>query len=106
MGGAAILPSPRSRICRRLFSPRIGAAIENRARTRSDRDKMLVASCMLVLAAAETIKGWSVLAAISSCDREIMVCRPCEGSLARDARRAWVTKIAKWKTSSAGRDRF
>ena len=36
-------------------------------------DKLLVASCLLMLAAEETIRGWSLLAAVIILCREILV---------------------------------
>jgi len=38
-------------------------------------DKLLVSSCLLMLAADETIKGWSLWAAIVNLCRQIMVSR-------------------------------
>jgi cardiolipin synthase len=61
-------------------------------------DKLLVASCLLMLAADETIKGWSLFAAIIILCREILVSGLRE-YLAELRVSVPVTKLAKWKTA-------
>jgi cardiolipin synthase len=61
-------------------------------------DKLLVASCLLMLAADETIKGWSLFAAIIILCREILVSGLRE-YLAELRVSAPVTQLAKWKTA-------
>jgi cardiolipin synthase len=60
-------------------------------------DKLLVASCLLMLAAEETIRGWSLLAAVIILCREILVSGLRE-YLAELNVRVQVTRLAKWKT--------
>ena len=61
-------------------------------------DKLLVASCLLMLAADETIHGWSLLAAIVILCREILVSGLRE-YLAELRVSVPVTRLAKWKTT-------
>ena len=61
-------------------------------------DKLLVASCLLMLAADETIRGWSLLAAIVILCREILVSGLRE-YLAELRVSVPVTRLAKWKTT-------
>lgn len=61
-------------------------------------DKLLVASCLLMLAADETIKGWSLWAAIVILCREILVSGLRE-YLAALRVSVPVTRVAKWKTT-------
>lgn len=61
-------------------------------------DKLLVASCLLMLAADETIKGWSLFAAIIILCREILVSGLRE-YLAELRVSVPVTQLAKWKTA-------
>ncbi|MET0205065.1 MAG: CDP-diacylglycerol--glycerol-3-phosphate 3-phosphatidyltransferase, partial [Casimicrobiaceae bacterium] len=61
-------------------------------------DKLLVASCLLMLAADESIKGWSLFAAIIILCREILVSGLRE-YLAGLRVRVPVTRLAKWKTT-------
>jgi cardiolipin synthase len=61
-------------------------------------DKLLVASCLLMLAADETIRGWSLLAAVVILCREILVSGLRE-YLAELRVGVPVTRLAKWKTS-------
>jgi cardiolipin synthase (CMP-forming) len=60
-------------------------------------DKLLVASCLLMLAADNSIHGWTLWAAIVILCREILVSglREFLGSLAVSVP---VTRLAKWKT--------
>ena len=60
-------------------------------------DKLLVSSSLLMLAAVDTIRGWSLLAAVVILCREILVSglREFLGSLAVGVP---VTRLAKWKT--------
>jgi CDP-diacylglycerol--glycerol-3-phosphate 3-phosphatidyltransferase len=60
-------------------------------------DKLLVASCLLMLAADETIRGWTLLAAVIILCREILVSGLRE-FLAELRVGIPVTKLAKWKT--------
>ena len=60
-------------------------------------DKLLVAASLLMLVAAGTIKGWSVLAAIVILCREILVSGLRE-FLAGLRVTVPVTRVAKWKT--------
>jgi cardiolipin synthase (CMP-forming) len=60
-------------------------------------DKLLVASCLLMLAADVTIRGWSLLAAVIILCREILVSGLRE-YLAELRVSVPVTKLAKWKT--------
>jgi cardiolipin synthase len=61
-------------------------------------DKLLVASCLLMLAADGTIKGWSLWAAIIILCREILVSGLRE-YLAAISISVPVSKLAKWKTT-------
>ncbi len=61
-------------------------------------DKLLVSSCLLMLAAEETIRGWSILAAIIILCREILVSGLRE-YLAELNVRVQVTRLAKWNTT-------
>lgn len=61
-------------------------------------DKLLVASCLLMLAADDTIKGWSLWAAIVILCREILVSGLRE-YLAALRVSVPVTRVAKWKTT-------
>lgn len=61
-------------------------------------DKLLVASCLLMLAAEETIRGWSLLAAVIILCREILVSGLRE-YLAELRVSVPVTRLAKWKTT-------
>ena len=61
-------------------------------------DKLLVASCLLMLAADGTIKGWSLFAAIIILCREILVSGLRE-YLAELRVSVPVTRLAKWKTA-------
>ena len=60
-------------------------------------DKLLVASCLLMLAADETIRGWTLLAAVIILCREILVSGLRE-YLAELRVSVPVTRLAKWKT--------
>jgi cardiolipin synthase (CMP-forming) len=60
-------------------------------------DKLLVASCLLMLAADETIRGWTLLAAVIILCREILVSGLRE-FLAGLHVGVPVTWLAKWKT--------
>ena len=61
-------------------------------------DKLLVASCLLMLAAEDTIRGWSLLAAVVILCREILVSGLRE-YLAELRVGVPVTRLAKWKTT-------
>jgi cardiolipin synthase len=61
-------------------------------------DKLLVASCLLMLAAEETIRGWSMLAAVIILCREILVSGLRE-YLAELRVGVPVSRLAKWKTT-------
>src|SRR6202166_1880181 len=61
-------------------------------------DKLLVASCLLMLAAEETIRGWTLLAAVIILCREILVSGLRE-FLAELRVGVPVTRLAKWKTT-------
>ncbi|MGB6270582.1 MAG: CDP-diacylglycerol--glycerol-3-phosphate 3-phosphatidyltransferase, partial [Pseudolabrys sp.] len=61
-------------------------------------DKLLVASCLLMLAAEDTIRGWSLLAAVIILCREILVSGLRE-YLAELRVGVPVTRLAKWKTT-------
>lgn len=61
-------------------------------------DKLLVAACLLVLAAEGTIAGWTIWAAIIILSREILVSGLRE-YLAELRVSVPVTQIAKWKTA-------
>src|SRR5271156_349445 len=61
-------------------------------------DKLLVASCLLMLAAEETIHGWALLAAGVILCREILVSGLRE-YLAELRVSVPVTRLAKWKTT-------
>jgi cardiolipin synthase len=61
-------------------------------------DKLLVGSCLLMLAAEETIHGWSMLAAVVILCREILVSGLRE-YLAELRVSVPVTRLAKWKTT-------
>jgi cardiolipin synthase len=60
-------------------------------------DKLLVSSCLLMLAAEETIRGWTLLAAVVILCREILVSSLRE-YLAELRVSVPVTRLAKWKT--------
>ena len=60
-------------------------------------DKLLVASCLLMLAAEDTIRGWTLLAAVVILCREILVSGLRE-YLAELRVGLPVTRLAKWKT--------
>ena len=62
-------------------------------------DKLLVASCLLMLAAEETIRGWTLLAAVVILCREILVSGLRE-YLAELRVSVPVTRLAKWKTGA------
>jgi cardiolipin synthase len=62
-------------------------------------DKLLVASSLLMLAAEETIRGWTLLAAVVILCREILVSGLRE-YLAELRVSVPVTRLAKWKTSA------
>ena len=62
-------------------------------------DKLLVASCLLMLAANDTIRGWSLWAAIVILCREILVSGLRE-YLAELRVSVPVTRLAKWKTTA------
>jgi cardiolipin synthase (CMP-forming) len=62
-------------------------------------DKLLVASCLLMLAADTTIRGWTVWAAIVILCREILVSGLRE-YLAELRVSVPVTQLAKWKTAA------
>src|SRR5580692_11831347 len=61
-------------------------------------DKLLLSCCLLMLAADETIKGWSLWAAIVILCREILVSGLRE-YLAELRVSVPVTRLAKWKTT-------
>src|ERR1700749_152917 len=61
-------------------------------------DKLLVASCLLMLAADETIRGWSLWAAIVILCREILLSGLRE-YLAAIRVSVPVSQLAKWKTT-------
>ena len=61
-------------------------------------DKLLVSSCLLMLAADETIRGWSLFAAIIILCREILVSGLRE-FLAELRVSVPVSRLAKWKTT-------
>ena len=61
-------------------------------------DKLLVASCLLMLAAEETIRGWTLFAAVVILCREILVSGLRE-YLAELRVSVPVTRLAKWKTT-------
>lgn len=61
-------------------------------------DKLLVAACLLLLAADGTIAGWTIWAAIIILSREILVSGLRE-YLAELHVSVPVTQIAKWKTT-------
>jgi cardiolipin synthase len=61
-------------------------------------DKLLVAASLLMLAAVETIRGWSLLAAVVILCREILVSGLRE-YLAELRVSVPVTRLAKWKTT-------
>ncbi|GGD13147.1 CDP-diacylglycerol--glycerol-3-phosphate 3-phosphatidyltransferase [Aureimonas glaciei] len=61
-------------------------------------DKLLVAACLLLLAASSTIAGWSLWAAIVILCREILVSGLRE-YLAELKVSVPVTQLAKWKTT-------
>jgi cardiolipin synthase len=61
-------------------------------------DKLLVSSCLLMLAADETIQGWTLFAAIIILCREILVSGLRE-FLAELKVSVPVTRLAKWKTT-------
>lgn len=62
-------------------------------------DKLLVASSLLMLAAEETIRGWTLLAAVVILCREILVSGLRE-YLAELRVGVPVTRLAKWKTTA------
>jgi cardiolipin synthase len=61
-------------------------------------DKLLVSSCLLMLAAETTIHGWTLLAAVVILCREILVSGLRE-FLAELRVSVPVTQVAKWKTT-------
>jgi cardiolipin synthase len=61
-------------------------------------DKLLVSSCLLMLAAEDTIHGWALLAAVVILCREILVSGLRE-YLAGLRVSVPVTRLAKWKTT-------
>jgi cardiolipin synthase len=61
-------------------------------------DKLLVASCLLMLAAEDTIQGWTLFAAVVILCREILVSGLRE-YLAELRVSVPVTQLAKWKTT-------
>ena len=61
-------------------------------------DKLLVAACLLMLAAGSTIRGWTLLAAVIILCREILVSGLHE-YLAELRVSVPVTRLAKWKTT-------
>jgi cardiolipin synthase (CMP-forming) len=61
-------------------------------------DKLLVASSLLMLAAEETIRGWTLLAAVIILCREVLVSGLRE-FLAELRVSVPVTRLAKWKTT-------
>jgi cardiolipin synthase (CMP-forming) len=61
-------------------------------------DKLLVSSCLLMLAAEDTIRGWALFAAIVILCREILVSGLRE-YLAELRVSVPVTRLAKWKTT-------
>ena len=61
-------------------------------------DKLLVSSCLLMLAAEDTIQGWSLFAAVVILCREILVSGLRE-YLAELRVSVPVTRLAKWKTT-------
>ena len=61
-------------------------------------DKLLVSSCLLMLAAEDTIHGWALLAAVVILCREILVSGLRE-FLAELRVSVPVTRLAKWKTT-------
>jgi len=61
-------------------------------------DKLLVAASLLMLAAVDTIRGWSLLAAVVILCREILVSGLRE-YLAELRVSVPVTRLAKWKTT-------
>ena len=61
-------------------------------------DKLLVASCLLMLAAEETIRSWTLFAAVVILCREILVSGLRE-YLAELRVSVPVTRLAKWKTT-------
>jgi len=61
-------------------------------------DKLLISSCLLMLAAEETIRGWSLLAAVIILCREILVSGLRE-YLAELRVSVPVSRLAKWKTT-------
>ena len=61
-------------------------------------DKLLVASCLLMLAAETTIHGWALLAAVVILCREVLVSGLRE-YLAELRVSVPVTRLAKWKTT-------
>lgn len=62
-------------------------------------DKLLVASCLLVLVDDETIRNWTVIAAVIILCREILVSGLRE-FLAELRVSVPVTRLAKWKTTA------
>ena len=60
-------------------------------------DKLLVAACLLILAAGTTIRGWALLAAVIILCREVLVSGLRE-YLAELRVGVPVTTLAKWKT--------
>src|SRR6201991_1277229 len=61
-------------------------------------DKLLVSSCLLMLAAEETIRGWSLLASVVILCREVLVSGLRE-YLAELRVSVPVSRLAKWKTT-------
>lgn len=62
-------------------------------------DKLLVSSCLLMLSAEETIRGWTLFAAVVILCREILVSGLRE-YLAELRVSVPVTRLAKWKTGA------
>ncbi|HEX2652047.1 MAG TPA: CDP-diacylglycerol--glycerol-3-phosphate 3-phosphatidyltransferase [Xanthobacteraceae bacterium] len=62
-------------------------------------DKLLVGSCLLMLAATDTIRGWSLWAAIVILCREILV-SGLRQHLAELRVSIPVTRLGKWKTAA------
>jgi cardiolipin synthase len=61
-------------------------------------DKLLISACLLMLAAEETIRGWSLLAGVIILCREILVSGLRE-YLAELRVSVPVSRLAKWKTT-------
>ena len=69
-------------------------------------DKLLVSSCLLMLAADETIRGWSLLAAVIILCREILVSGPARISRGTARQRAGVAARQVEDHLAAGGGRF